>query len=195
MWKFHDLTGQKFGRLEVIKYLGIDNGKHSLWLCQCDCGKQTKVNTCHLKSGHTKSCGCLHKQSVGGEKCNFYKHGKTKTRQHNLWAGIIDRCYNPKNQDYYNYGGRGIAVCKEWLDKEKGFINFYNWAMTNGYKDDLTIDRINNNKDYSPDNCRWATWIEQAKNRRCNHLVTYEGETHNLKEWAKIKNISYRYYL
>lgn len=192
MWKFNDLTGQKFGKLTVIKYLGLDKGKHSLWLCQCKCGKQTKVNTCHLKSGHTKSCGCLHKEVVSGKNCNFYKHGKTKTRQHNLWTGIIDRCYNTKNQDYYNYGGRGIGVCKEWLDKKEGFINFYNWAMENGYKDNLTIDRIDNNKNYEPNNCRWATVEDQAKNRRCNHLITYKGKTHNLKEWAKIKKISYR---
>ena len=194
MGKFKDITGQRFGRLVVLKYLKQDEHSHSLWLCKCDCGNETILPKCKLTTGWTKSCGCLHKESVSNKNCNFYKHGKTKTRQHRLWAGIQDRCYNSKNQDYYNYGGRGIKVCDEWLGK-KGFINFYNWAMENGYQDNLTIDRIDNNKGYSPNNCRWATSEEQAKNRRCNHLVTYKGETHNLKEWAKIKNISYRNYL
>ncbi len=195
MGKFKDITGQRFGRLVVLKYLGQDKHSHSLWLCECDCGNETILPKCKLTTGWTKSCGCLHKEIVSKENCSFYKHGKTKTRQHNLWAGMIDRCYNTKNQDYYNYGSRGIGVCKEWLDKEKGFINFYNWAMENGYQDNLTIDRIDNNKNYEPNNCRWATTEEQAKNRRCNHLITYKGETHNLKEWAKIKNISYRNYI
>lgn len=99
------------------------------------------------------------------------------------------RCYNKNDKRYKDYGGRGIIVCDEWLDKENGFMNFYQWAMASGYKDNLTIDRIDNNGNYKPNNCRWATDKEQSRNRRSNHLIKYKNETHCIAEWAEKLNI------
>lgn len=179
--KFVDLTGQKFERLTVIKR-AENKGSQTMWLCRCDCGKERIVCSGNLKSGHTKSCGCLNDEKVG----NLNKtHQKCNTRLHSIWTAMKSRCYNPKNNRYKNYGLKGITVCEEWQE----FIPFYKWAVTKGYKEGLTIDRIDNSKGYSPDNCRWATQEEQQNNRSNNHLITYNGETHTLAQWAKIKNI------
>lgn len=163
-----DLTGQKFGSLTVIEKCGTDKThKNAMWLCRCDCGGKTKTTTSHLKSGHTQSCGCLKLERFvnGGIKTRFKpKHNLCKTRLYRIWAGMKSRCYNPKNHKYYLYGARGINICSEWLHD---FKSFYDWALLNGYKDDLTIDRINNDKGYYPNNCRWATIAEQNRNRRC----------------------------
>lgn len=121
---------------------------------------------------------------------NNYKHGMWGKSIYNRWKHIKQRCYNPKDAAYKNYGGRGIKICDEWLDKEKGFINFYNWAINNGYKDNLTIDRIDNNGDYSPNNCRWVTMKIQANNTRHNKKITFKNETHTLTEWSEILNIN-----
>ena len=112
-------------------------------------------------------------------------HNKSKTRLHRIWAAMKSRCYNPKNNRYENYGGKGIVVCDEWQD----FEPFYDWAMSSGYRDDLTIDRIESSGNYEPSNCRWVTQKAQQNNRRNNHLIAYNGETHTLAEWAKITNI------
>ena len=106
----------------------------------------------------------------------------------NIWRAMKERCYNSKCEAYHNYGGRGIIVCDEWLHNFKAF---YDWSITNGYRDDLTIDRIDVNGNYEPSNCRWVTRLTQANNQRTNHLITYKGETHTMAEWAKIKHISY----
>lgn len=186
--KFIDLTGKRFGQLTVIKKIGSDKRKNVVWLCICDCGKETIRTTTRLKTGYTKSCGCLCVQKLLERNT---KHNMTHTRLYKIYKGLIQRCYSPSNPAYENYGNRGIKISEEWLDKEKGFINFYNWAMQNGYKDNLSIDRINNNGNYEPDNCRWATEKEQSNNRRTNHYITYNGETHTLKEWSEILNVSY----
>lgn len=118
--------------------------------------------------------------------------GMSNTRIYRCWNRMIHRCYNSNNKDFRHYGGRGISVCDEWLDKTWGFTNFYHWAMTNGYTDDLTIDRIDVNGNYCPENCRWATILEQRNNMRSNVVLTYKGETHNLKQWADKLGLNYR---
>lgn len=182
MGKFIDLTGQKFGRLIVIEYK--QNGK---WLCKCDCGNEKVVRGDSLKQGLTLSCGCLHKNIVKLTcKKNFLKHGMSKTRINNIWFNILSRCYNEKSNNYKNYGARGIKICKEW---KENFVAFYNWAIKNGYQDNLTIDRIDNNGNYEPSNCRWVSQKIQQNNKRNNHLITYKDKTYTLSKWAEIKNI------
>lgn len=185
MSKHSDLTGQKFGKLTVIKKNGNDKYKNIVWLCKCDCGKETIVNTTRLKSGYTKSCGCLTVEKLLERNT---KHNMTHTRIYKIYQGLIQRCYNSNNPAYKNYGGRGIKVCDEW---KNDFLSFYNWAINNGYNNELTLDRINNNGNYKPNNCRWVTVKKQSNNRRSNHYITYNGETHSISEWSSILKIPY----
>lgn len=159
-----------------------DTGKRAkngqvFWHCICDCGRKTIVMSGHLISSHTKSCGCL--IAKGGP----IKHGLTNTKIYHAYNHMKDRCYNRKNNSYKNYGGRGIKICDEWL---QDFMNFYNWAMTNGYREDLTIDRIDNNGDYEPNNCRWVNMQTQLRNTRRTKL--YQGKC--FSEWSEIVGIS-----
>jgi len=157
----NDLTNKTYGKLSVIKR--VENNKHgkSQWLCKCECGGTKIVSGRGLNSGDTRSCGCLRRNSG-------FKHGLRFTRQYRILQNMKSRCYNPKATKYINYGGRGIKICDEWLDEEKGIENFYNWSIENGYSDDLSIDRIDNDGDYEPDNCRWVTYKEQNLNKRNN---------------------------
>lgn len=182
-----DLKNQKFGKLTVIEKCNKDKYHRNQWLCQCECGNKKIILEQSLLSGATKSCGCLQKNIVKNfAKLNFTKHSQSKTRIYNIWCNIKSRCYNKNNNRYYCYGAKGITVCQEWRDN---FSNFYNWAINNGYKENLTIDRIDVNSNYDPSNCRWVDYKTQANNKSNNHYITYNGETHSLSEWARIKNI------
>lgn len=182
MGKFIDLTGQKFGKLTVIKR--VENGKygHSKWLCVCECGNKKEILTLNLIRNNTISCGCYNKERM---KNMALKHNKSNTRLYNIFNKIKGRCYNENNPAYKNYGGRSIKVCDEWLDKENGFINFYNWAINNGYKKNLTIDRIDVNGNYEPKNCRWVTAKVQSNNKRNNRIIEYQGKQYTLTQLSE----------
>lgn len=181
--KLDDIKGVRFGRLVVQKYVG-----NRMWECRCDCGSTTKVLGYDLKNGKTRSCGCLRKEVTAIRSREMLStHGMTGTRLYRIWCGMKSRCYYKNHIEYINYGGRGIRVCQDW---ESSFESFFSWAMVNGYSDNLTIDRIDNDGDYCPTNCRWSTYREQENNRRGLRLLTYKGETKTLSEWAKEFNMS-----
>ena len=182
--RFKDITNQKFGRLTAIRYLG-----KSKWECKCDCGNIVDIFGEHLRRGHTKSCGCLLKEIASNKTIERNTtHNKSKTRLYRIYSNMKSRCYNKQHSAYQNYGGRGINICDEWLNS---FVVFYDWAMDNGYQDDLSIDRIDNNKGYSPDNCHWATSKQQCNNTRSNVYFTYNGKKHTLAEWCSILGLKY----
>jgi hypothetical protein len=184
MSAFKDISGQKFGRLLVIKPIGKTKYNKTIWLCKCDCGNEKCIPITYLTSGDTKSCGCLNSELVSKR---VQTHNKTNTRLYKIHVNMKDRCYNQSNLAFKDYGGRNISICEEWLNKENGFINFYNWAMNNSYRKDLTLDRINNDDNYKPDNCKWSTNLEQARNRRSN--IKYKNKC--IKDWCKELNLNY----
>jgi len=183
-----DITGERFGRLTVIKLACHGSRKTpAKWLCKCDCGNVIEVSRQRLISGHTKSCGCLRSDIMRANIHNPTKHGLRYTRIYKIYADMKSRCNNPNRKNYKDYGGRGIKICSEWSK----FENFYKWAMENGYSDDLTIDRLDVNGDYEPSNCRWVTYTTQERNKRNNIYITINGETKTLMEWCEIYNVPY----
>lgn len=188
MPKFIDMTGWRFGRLFVIEEAGRNKHGRVIWKCICDCGNEKIVEGQSLRTGFTRSCGCYARET---EAMRATKHGMCNERLYGILHSMTGRCYNKNNAAYNYYGGRGIKVCDEWLG-ENGFQNFYNWAMTNGYDENLSIDRINNDGPYAPWNCRWATAGEQSRNKRNNRWIEYNGECHIMKDWSDILGINYK---
>lgn len=185
MSKFIDRTGQKFGRLTLIKRVENNKFNQVQWKCRCDCGKEVIVKAYSLTTGQTKSCGCLKKEQNYINIAKV-KHNMTNTRLYNIWRDMKSRCLNPNNKRHKFYFDKGITVCDEW---KNDFMNFYNWAINNGYRDNLTIDRINNNGNYEPKNCRWATITEQNNNQSNNIRIKYNESEYTLSELSKIYNI------
>ena len=179
-----DLVGKKFNRLLVIKKAGRKNYK-VMWECVCDCGNTTFVNTFYLINSKIRSCGCLHKEQLIERNTT---HNQRHTKLYETWKKMRDRCNRPNATQYKDYGGRGIKVCEEW---DKSFQAFYDWSYANGYDDNLTIDRIDNNKGYYPENCRWATYKEQMRNKRTNHIITYKNQSQCISQWCEELNLSY----
>jgi hypothetical protein len=180
--KVQDISGKKFERLLVVSFVERVN-KQSIFLCKCDCGNYIKTSSNALKTGHNKSCGCLNIELI---KKRSTTHGLSKHPLFSTWCDMKNRCYYKKHNRYNNYGGKGIIVCDEWHT----FINFYNWAIQ-FWKENLSIDRIDNLKNYEPNNCRFATIKEQNRNRTSCVKITHNGKTMSIVEWSEYLNIPY----
>lgn len=184
-----DLTNIRFGRLIALKIVGTSSSHGgNLWECVCDCGNKTVVPTAKLTSGRTQSCGCYMKDMA---RLRHMKHGYThhdgkKPRLFNIWLAMRERCYYPKNVRYNAYGARGIRICDEWQD----FGTFKDWALSSGYTDELTIDRIDNDKDYSPLNCQWVSKHFNSIKQRKSILFCCYGIMESMSKWAKILHIA-----
>lgn len=176
--------GKKYGKLTIYDTY-INDGRKRKYLCICDCGNEVFSTISNLTSGNTKSCGCLAKETTAARNRT---HGHSNERIYNIWSKMLSRCEKEYETSYHRYGGKGVSVCEEWKD----FITFYDWSIKNGYSDDLTIDRVDNSGNYCPENCRWTSYKEQARNQSSNILVEYNGETKTLAEWAEIYSLPYK---
>ena len=178
-----DLTDQRFGRLVVIERADRTPSGAIRWKCKCDCGKTTVVAQSNLRMGHTQSCGCL---SVETSRKQSLIHGDAHvSRIYEIWKNMRSRCNNANNPAYANYGGRGISICEEW----SSYPAFKAWALSHGYADNLSIDRIDVNQGYAPENCRWATAKTQSNNCRTNHVIEYQGTSYTLSQLAEFANL------
>ena len=180
--KMEDLTGRRFGRLTVV---GLAESTYAgrYWLCKCECGNEINVQGSNLRSGNVTSCKCYRKEM---QSITQIKHNMCHTKLYKVYSGILNRC---KNKKWKYYHGKGITICNEW---KNDFMAFYNWATLNGYKEGLSIDRIDNDGNYDPNNCKWSTVKEQQRNRSVNHVLEFQGENKCISEWAEILNIDKR---
>jgi len=169
--------GERFGRFTIIREISKRNGRRYFW-CKCDCGAEKAVRLYSLTSGKIISCGCYNREV---SKLANSKHGLSNSRLYKIWIGMKNRCFNPNNTEYKNYGGRGIVVCQEWMQ----FEAFRDWAVANGYRDDLTIERINNDGNYELSNCTWITPAEQRRNTRKAQKIAFNGQKKTIRQWAK----------
>ena len=184
-----DLTGQRYGMLTVIgrgeDYITPKGRRVVRWRCRCDCGNLKDISASHLRDGNNVSCGCYHrKRLIEAGRENSTRHNMSRTRLYKEYIGMKSRCYLATNPSYANYGGRGIGVCEEWRAKN-GFEAFRDWAIENGYRDDLTLDRIDVNGNYGPENCRWVDWETQYNNTTKSVKITYNGKTQTAAQWAR----------
>lgn len=177
----NDLSGKVFERLTVIKR-APNKGECVMWLCKCSCGNFVTVRGNNLVHGITKSCGCFKKDKYKLVDHSHSTHNESGTPLYGIWRSMKARCYNAKHKFYKHYGGRGIAVCDEWKDD---YLAFSVWAKDNGYKDGLSIERIDNNKGYSPSNCMFIPKEDQPKHRRTNHIVNVNGENMTIAECSR----------
>lgn len=182
---FSDLTGEKYSRLTVLGLSPKMSGRKSFWVCECECGSKKVVRSDSLRKGLVKSCGCLKREQNGINLTKHHRHKESHSRLHNIWIGIKKRC-NDMNDD--RYGGRGIKVCEEWT---KSYESFRDWALNNGYSDNLTIERVDNDKGYYPENCSWIPQSEQAMNRRSTVWIEWDGKRKSIKQWSDYLGINY----
>lgn len=183
MSKARDITGYKYNRLTAIKFSHSDKNYNQYWVFRCDCGNEIIARKSFVISGHSKSCGCLQKEIAKNEVVKHsVTHNESKTRLYRIWKLMHARC---KDKSVKYYGAKGIEVCPEWSD----YTVFKKWAIENGYKENLTIDRIDYNGNYEPNNCRWATYKEQAQNTSRNHFITHNSEAKCIAEWCRELNI------
>ena len=182
--RIKDITGQRFGRLFAISFSHVNSGRRAVWNCLCDCGNQCQVEGTKLTTGRTKSCGCLRPDAA---RENNSTHGYSTHYLWNTYAKMIARCYAPSDKSYKRYGARGIVVCERWRESFANFIADMGERPTG-----CSLDRVDNDGPYSPENCRWATITQQNTNTRQNHRITFGGEALTITEWAKRLNISER---
>ena len=182
--KLIDMTGQVYERLTVIEQAGRNKRGQALWRCACECGNECITTGVYLRSGHTKSCGCLCADKLRERRTT---HGDSTSRLYRIWKDIIRRCEDPRRRGYADYGGRGIEICEEW----KSYEMFREWALSHGYNESLSIDRINNDEGYCPANCQWTDDITQANNKRSNHLITVGNKTMTMAQWSRETSIPY----
>lgn len=182
--KLNDLTGKEFGKLTVIGRGDANGRKGVYWNCICQCGNSCTVHARALVSGHTKSCGCYNVEIASLPKT----HGLCHTNEHAIWKAMRQRCKNKNASNYYRYGGRGIKICEEW----NLFEAFYKWCIESGFEAGMTIDRIDNNGNYSPENCRWADRITQGNNKSNNKKIVYRGVPLSLNQIERMTGIDRR---
>jgi len=182
-----DISGHQFGRLTALAISSPSRRQEPMWHCRCICGGEVVVLRRSLRSGNTRSCGCLTKEHARQLVLANHKHGLMGTPTYHSWSDMLKRVRNPQQKNFSDYGGRGIGVCERWL-------TFTNFLADMGEKPSRkhSIDRIDNDGDYSPDNCRWATRIEQANNTRANVILSYQGESKTLAQWSRIVGIKYQ---
>lgn len=181
-----NIIGQRFNRLVVIEYAGLSNQNQAKWLCRCDCNNEVSVEAGSLKTGNTQSCGCLNRELIRSRKSRL-THGMRNSLEYSTWCSIKRRCYNPNQENYERYGGKGIRMCARWLNSFENFYEDMGPKPTHNH----TIERKDSSKDYSPDNCIWLPSRYQSKNRRTVIKIKYQGKEMILKDWARELGMNY----